>query len=230
MLWHWFGLQGGGKSWGAVVFAYDFLIYKKYKVYANFYTEFGEILDISKFMNYEYKNCVLIFDEAYGIADAHNPTKADSIVSEVTMQTRKKHIEGFWLTQLQGDLYTRIRNNAHRRVECINSGTDEEPILNYLIRDNHDKLIYNPIQFDTQTVRSAYHLYNTEETIAPMRLNPNITRDKVIEIFNDSSNKKSFEVQMKAENPFFIKDLCDTAYDLIKQDKNDKAFRLLKIK
>ncbi len=229
MLWHFYGLQGGGKSWGAVVFAQDFHIKKGYKVFANFYIEFGEPLSIKRLMDYGYDNCVIIVDEAYGVADSHTTNKANDNISEVSMQSRKKHVEVLWITQLQGDLYKRIRESAHRKVECINTGTEETPILNYIVKDAHDTVI-DIRRFDTETVRSAYHLFNTEEKIMPTHLNPELTKEKVLEIKKACNSRRTFIVLLNDENKFITKEIAGAVYDLLDNGEEIRAWNLIKLK
>lgn len=230
MLYHFFGLQGGGKSWFAVVLAYyDFFLKSNYQVFTNFYTSFGGIISIKKLLNFEYNKCVLIIDEAYGVADAHQTSKANDYISEVIHQSRKRKVEVFFITQLQSDLYTRIRNSAHRRIECANLGSEEKPILSYIVTDNKDNLL-NSFYFDTIDVRSAYHLYNTEEPIMPMHLNPELTFEKVMEIYNDCTSKKTFETLLNDENKFITKDVAGSVYELLKNGKEERARGVLKIK
>lgn len=229
MLWHFFGLQGSGKSVGIVIWSQDFHIKKGYKVYANFWLKFGSLISIKDLMDFKYDNCVIILDEAYGVADSHQMSKANDSLTEVIHQSRKKHVEVFFATQLDTDLYKRIRISAHRRILCQNIGTELKPVLAYRITDQYDNIIKRII-FKTDAVKGTYPLFNTEETIMPMHLNPEMKFSKVLELFNEVTNRKSFEVLMKEENKFFIKDVCDTAYDLIKQNKNDRAMKLLKMK
>lgn len=229
MLWHFYGLQGSGKSVGLVIWSQDFHIKKGYKIYANFWLKFGNIISIKDLMDFKYEKCVIILDEAYGVADSHQVSKANDSLAEVIHQSRKRDVEAFFATQLDTDLYKRIRLSAHRRVLCENLGTEEKPILAYTVTNQYEGLIKRLV-FKTKSIEATYPLFNTDETIMPMHLNPEMTFNKVLEIYNDVTNKKSFEVLMKEENKFFIKDICDTAYDLIKQSKYDKAMKLLKMK
>lgn len=230
MLWHFFGLQGGGKSWGVSVWAEDMHIKKGYKVYANFWLEFGKIISIRDLMDFKYDNCVIILDEAYGVADSHQTSKANDNLSEVIHQSRKKRVEVFFATQLEGDLYKRIRTSAHRKVLCENLGTEEVPILRFIITNQHNRLVENPKIFDTVTVRGAYHLYNTDEVIMPMHLNPEFTFDWIKEIYGDCETKKTFSTLLNDENKFITRDIGDAVYDLMKAEKYDRVKRLLKLK
>ena len=237
MLWHFHGLQGGGKSWGMCIFAEDMQVHPekyeiegKYEIFANFYIEIGKPISIKKLLNYEYNKAILLIDEAYGIADSHSNNPVNNYVSEVVHQSRKKEVEVFFGTQLLTDLYKRVRESAHRRVECINTGTNKEPILNYFIRDNHDNLIGKPKRFKTEVVKSAYHLFNSDEKIMPMHMNPELSKEKVLEIKNDCSNAKTFITLMKAENPFMDKETYGACYTLLKDGKESRVWELLKIK
>jgi hypothetical protein len=231
MLWHFYGLQGGGKSWGICVFAEDLKIKKGYKIFANFWIEIGELISIKRLLNYDYNDCVLLIDEAYGMGlDSHDGnSKVGNHLSEVIHQSRKRRCEVFFATQMEGDLLKRVRESAHRNVECVNSGTEEIPILNYIIRDRYEHVL-NTLRFDTETVRSAYHLYKTDEKIMPMHMNPELTLDKVIEIFNDCSNANTFKIMMKEENPFMDKDTYGACYTLLKDGKENRVKELLKLK
>jgi hypothetical protein len=240
MLWHFHGLQGGGKSWGMCVIADDMQRIKGYKVFANFWIEIGEPISIKRLLNYEYNKCVLLLDEAYGVGDSHTNNPVNTYLSEVIHQSRKRECEVFFGTQLLGDLYKRIRESAHRRIECINTGTEKEPELNYFIRNNYDQMIKhpfehnpkigNPLYFDTETVRSAYHLFNSDEKIMPMHMNPELTFEKVLEIKEDSPNAKTFITLMKAENPFMDKETYGACYALLKEGKDKRVKGLLKLK
>lgn len=228
MLWHFYGLQGSGKSWGIVVFAQDLCIKKQRKVYANFWVEFGELIDIGKLLDFKYSDCVILLDETYGLADAHETSKANTNISEVMHQSRKKDVDVFFATQLQGDLYTRIRNSAHRKVLCINNGVEEEPILRYYIMNQYDELL-NALEFDTETVRSAYHLFNTNEVIMPMHLHSGMTFENITKIYDDCPTKKSFVTALSDENKFIAKVLCEAIYDFMKVEKYDRVKRLLRV-
>jgi hypothetical protein len=239
MLWHFYGLQGSGKSVGLVIWSLDFHLKKKYKVYANFWLKFGNIISIKDLMNFKYNHCVVILDEAYGVADSHQTNKANDNISEVTHQSRKRDVEVFFSTQLDTDLYKRIRSSAHRKVLCENIGTEETPILTYTITNQRDRIINplmlngrrinNPAIFKTESVRKTYPLFNTDETIMPMHLNPEITKEKILGIFNDCTDKNTFYMLMREENPFFIKDACNAGYNLIKAGKIDRAMGLFKV-
>jgi hypothetical protein len=236
MLWHFHGLQGGGKSWGMCIFAEDMQIHPeryehdgKYSIFANFWIEIGGPISIKRLLNYEYSRAILLIDEAYGLADSHSNNPINNYVSEVIHQSRKRDCEVFFGTQLLGDLYKRIRESAHRRIECINTGTNKGPTLNYIIRDNHDNTI-NTKRFSTAIVKGAYHLFNSDEKIMPMHMNPELTLSKVIEIFNDCSNANTFKVLMKQENPFMDKDTYGSCYSLLKDGKKNRVKELLKIK
>lgn len=230
VLWHFFGLQGGGKSVGITVFAEDMHIKKGYKVYANFWLEFGKIISIRDLMDFKYSNCVIILDEAYGVADSHQTSKANDNVAEVIHQSRKKNVEVFFATQLEGDLYKRIRISAHRKVLCENIGTEEIPILKYTITNQYDRLIRNPLIFDTLMVKSTYHLFNTNEVIMPMHLNPEFSFDWIKEIYGDCGTKKTFSTLLNDENKFITRDIGDAVYDLMKAEKYNRVKRLLKLK
>ena len=228
MLWHFFGLQGGGKSVGLVVWSHDFHIKKQYKVYANFWLKFGEIISIKDLMDFKYNHCVVILDEAYGVADSHQTSKANDSLSEVIHQSRKRDAEVFFATQLDTDLYKRIRTSAHRKVLCENRGTEKKPLLLYTVRDQYERLIKR-VLLKTSTVEKTYPLFNTDETIMPMHLNPDITRDRILDMYNDSSDKNTFYMLMRNDNPFFTRDTCNAGYNLIKVDKVDRAMNLFKV-
>ena len=228
MLYHWFGLQGSGKSWGIVVFAQDLFIKKSRKVYANFWVEFGELIDMNELLNFKYNNCVILLDEAYGLADSHKVSKVNDNVSEVIHQSRKRDVDVFFATQLQGDLYTRVRNSAHRKVLCVNNGTELEPVLRYYIMNEYEEIL-NIIEFDTETVKSAYHLYNTDEVIMPMYLHSGMTLENITKIYNDCPTKKSFVTTLSDENKFIAKVLCEAIYDFMKVENYDRVKKLLRI-
>lgn len=236
MLWHFYGLQGSGKSVGLVVWSNEYHLppnppkktYGNYKVYANFWLKFGEIISIKDLMGFKYNHCVIILDEAYGVADSHQVSKANDSLSEVIHQSRKRDVEVFIATQLDTDLYKRIRTSAHRKVLCENIGTDKKPTLVYAVTNQYDKLIKR-VLLKTNTVEKTYPLFNTDETIMPMHLNPETSRDRILSIFNDSSNKNTFYMLMRDDNPFFIRDTCNAGYDLIKNDKIDRAMGLFKV-
>lgn len=228
MLYHFFGLQASGKSWGVTIFAQDLYLKKKMKVYANFWIEFGELIDMNRLFNFKYNNCVIIIDEAYGIADSHKSSKANDNISEVILQSRKRDVDVFFATQLQGDLYTRVRNSAHRKIQCENIGSEEEPVLRYYISDQYDRII-NILQFDTETVKSAYHLYNTDEIIMPMHLHSGMSFENIQKIFNDCPTKKSFVTTLSDENKFIAKVTCEAIYDFMMVEQYDRVKRLLRI-
>jgi hypothetical protein len=227
MLWHFYGLQGSGKSVGVVIFAQDFYINKVFKVYANFSLTFGELLDMNRFLNFQYNNCVLVIDEAYGVAEAHIKSKGNDTVSWVILQSRKKDVEIFFATQNEGDLYKRIRESAHRKVLCENMGTDKHPILRYHVTNQYDRLIAN-IQIDEDTVKEAGKLFNTKEIIMPMYLNTGCTLEKVKEIFKDSKTKKTFKTLLLKENQYISGDTCEAIYDLLEDGKDERVQKLLK--
>lgn len=229
VLWHFFGLQGGGKSVGIVIWAHDFYLKNKYKIYANFWLKFGSIISIKDLLDFKYNHCVIILDEAYGVADSHQMSKANDSLSEVIHQSRKRDVEVFIATQLDTDLYKRIRTSAHRKVLCQNRGTEKKPILYYRIMDQYDNLI-SIKKLATASVEKTYPMFNTNETIMPMHLNPEMNFTKVLELLNASPDKNTFYMLMRDENPFFTRDLTNASYNLIKHDENDRAMRLLKMK
>ena len=228
MLYHFYGLQASGKSWGIVIFAQDLFIKKKRKVYANFWVEFGELIDMSKLLDFKYDDCEILLDEAYGLADSHKVSKVNDNISEVIHQSRKRSVDVFFATQLQGDLYTRVRNSAHRKVLCMNMNTEEEPVLRYYIMNQYDELL-NILEFDTETVRSGYHLYDTEEIIMPMYLHSGMTLENITKIYNDCPTKKSFVTALSDENKFIAKVLCEAIYDFMKVEKYDRVKKLLRV-
>jgi hypothetical protein len=228
MLWHFYGLQGSGKSWGITVFAQDLHIKKDRKVYANFWIEFGELIDAGKLFDFKYNNCVIILDEAYGIADSHKTSRANDNISEVILQSRKRDVDGFFATQLQGDLYTRVRNSAHRKILCQNVGSEKEPVLRYYIMNQYEELL-NALQFDTETVKSAYHLFNTNEVIMPMHLHSGMTFENIKKMYDDCPTKKSFVTALSDDNKFIAKVLCEAIYDFMKVEKYDRVKRLLRV-
>lgn len=228
MLYHFYGLQGSGKSWGVVVFSQDLYIKKKMKVYANFWIEFGELVDMSKLFDFKYNNCIIIIDEAYGVADSHRASNANTNISEVILQSRKRDVHVFFATQLEGDLYTRVRHSANRKILCENLGNDEEPILRYIIKDQYDEPITG-IQFDTETVKSAYHLYNTNEIIMPMHLHSGMNFENIQKIFDECPTKKSFVTVLSDENKFIAKITCEAIYDFMKIEGYDRVKRLLRV-
>jgi hypothetical protein len=228
MLWHFYGLQGSGKSWGVTVFAEDFYIKESRKVFANFRIEFGELIDTKKLMDFEYNDCVLILDEAYGVADSHKTSKANDTISYVILQSRKRKVEVFFATQNEGDLYRRIRESAHRKVLCQNIGTDKKPYLRYYITDQYNNFV-DALEFDTETVRSAYHLFDTEEVIMPMYLNTGCTFENVKEVFNDSKTKRTFTTLLCNENVYMTGDIASSIYDLMSDERYDRVKKLLKV-
>lgn len=227
MLWHFYGLQGGGKSWGVVVFAEDFHIKDNLKVFANFKIKFGELIDMEKLLNFQYSDCVIILDEAYGIADSHSHTKSNDLISTVILQSRKRRVEVFFATQNEGDLYKRVREQAERKVFCQNMGTKKEPILRYMVFDAYGSPI-DVLQFDTETVKSAYHLFDTYETIMPMQLNTGTVLDEVKQLFQDVPKKKAFSILLNKKNPYIIRDIAETIYDCLELQQYDKVEKLLK--
>jgi hypothetical protein len=228
MLWHFYGPQGSGKSWGITVFAQDFYIKEDRKIYANFWIGFGELIDTDKLMDFKYNDCVIILDEAYGIADSHKKSIANDNITEVIHQSRKRKVEVFFATQLKGDLYNRIRDSAHRKVLCQNLGSEKEPILRYYITDQYDQFI-DALEFDTETVRSAYDLFNTEEIIMPMHLHSGMTFENITKIYEDCPTKKSFVTALSDENKFIAKVTCEAIYDFMKVEKYDRVKRLLRV-
>jgi hypothetical protein len=227
MLWHIFGPMGSGKSWIAVVLAEDFNIKEGRKIYANFNIVFGELIDMEKFLNFEYENCFVIWDEAYGVADSHAHTKSNDLISTVVLQSRKRDVEIVFVTQNQGDLYKRIRDLPERRIICENIGTKQDPILRYLILDNTGMPI-EALEFDTETVKGAYHLYNSFETIMPMQLNTGTFFEEVDELFNDVKKKKPFELLLNRKNPYITREMCGVIYDLMEMEKYDRVKKILK--
>jgi hypothetical protein len=228
MLWHFYGLQGSGKSWGVSVFAEDFHIKEGLNVYANYQLEFGQLIDTKKLFDFQYNNCVLILDEAYGIADSHRKSNADDNISWVILQSRHRHVEVFFATQNKGDLYKRVREQAHRKVLCENLGSDKHPILRYHITDQYDNFICN-LEFDEETVKLAYHLFNTDETIMPMYLNTGCTFENIEAIYRDSKTKKTFATLLCKENQYITGDIALAIYDLMEDEKYDRVKQLLKV-
>jgi hypothetical protein len=227
MLYHFFGLQGSGKSVGSVIFAQDKLIHEGKKIYSNFKITFGEYIDIKKFMGFQYNNCVVILDEAYGIADSHIKSKTDEIMSWVILQSRKRDVDVFMVTQNEGDLYKRIRGSAHKKVLCKNFGTKELPILNYTIYDVTDNNI-SIIEFDNEILREVYPLFNTKEIIMPLYLNTGCTFENVEETFKDSTTKKTFITLLTKENGYLTDDIASAIFDLMKDENYDRVKKLLK--
>lgn len=227
MLWHITGVQGSGKSWIGIILAEDYHIKEGRKVFANIFVKFGEYLDIHKLLNYEYENCIIILDEAYGIADSHSRIKANDLVSEVVMQSRKRDVEVFFITQNEGDLYKRVREQAERKILCQNIGSEKEPVLRYFITDIYGNVI-DSLEFDTETVKSAYHLFDSYEKIMPVHLNSGTSFDEVLELFNDVPKKKSFCVLLNKKNPYLIRDITETIFDLMELEKYDRVKKLLK--
>jgi hypothetical protein len=228
VLHHFYGLQGSGKSWGIVVFAQDLHIKKKRKVYANFWIEFGELIDMSELLNFKYNDCVILLDETYGLADSHKTSKVNDNIAEVIHQSRKRDVDVFFATQLQGDLYKRVRDSAHRKVLCINNGTEEEPVLVYYVMNQYEEIL-NVIGFDTDIVKSAYHLYDTNEVIMPMYLHSGMTLENITKIYEDCPTKKSFVTALSDENKFIAKVLCEAIYDFMKVGKYDRVKKLLRV-
>jgi hypothetical protein len=222
-------LQGGGKSVGVTIFSYDIYVKKKYNIFANFWLSFGKLISIKDLLDFKYSNCVIILDEAYGVADSHQTSKANDNLAEVIHQSRKKKVEVFFSTQLEGDLYKRVRTSAHRKVLCENLKTEEEPILRYTIMNQNDEVLRR-IVLNTELVRKSYPLFNTDEVIMPMHLNPELTYDEVLNIFNDASSKKGFATMLNEENKFIVKDIGEAVYEAIKNERHDRARRLLKLK
>jgi DNA helicase HerA-like ATPase len=172
---------------------------------------------------------VIILDEAYGVADSHQISKANDNLAEVIHQSRKKKVEVFFSTQLEGDLYKRVRTSAHRKVLCENIKNDKEPILRYTIMNQNDEVLRR-IVLSTDLVRRSYPLFNTDEIIMPMHLNPETNRKEILDIYNTSSDKNTFYIQMRQINPFFIRDDCNAGYNLIKAGYEDRAMKIFKVK
>lgn len=230
MLWHFYGLQGGGKSVGAVMFAKRKHDREGYKVYTNFSCTFADPISVKALMSYGYENAVLVLDEAYGIADSHSSNSANDHISEVMHQSRKRHVEVLWITQLKGDLYKRIRESAHRRVKCVNKGTDKNPICIYFTYNQEGRLIRQPMMYRLKQLLPYFSMYNSDEKIMPMHMSPELTQKKVLEIYGDSPNCKSFVAMLREENQFIVKDIAESVYALLKAGKNERAFELIKVK
>ncbi len=230
MLWHFYGLQGSGKSTGAVMLAHDFKRKKHYATYSNFKIVFGQPLSIKRLFNYEYNQCTIIVDEAYGVADAHKTSGANDAISEVILQSRKKEVEGIFITQLRGDLYKRVRESAHRKVKCRNIGTEEHPTLIYIVRDGDDNIIDGRKFDEKQLLKSGiFNMFDTNEKIMAMHLNPELKFKDVKDIYKDAPNQLTFCAMLNDENKFITKDIAKSVFALMKAEKYNRVKELLKL-
>lgn len=183
------GNIGTGKTLLLVLIAKLANIHNK-KIISNFYLSFKhEKLNIDKFLNQEYSDCIILLDEAYVYLESRiSMSLQNRLSSYIVFQARKKNVDIYLTAQLLKTIDIRFRD----MLNIIVYSKLQENSFNYDFY-NFTSNKFNSKSLTFENASKFYKYYNTNEIIQDNRMLHEIestsNRKKVLEKFAKTIKK-----------------------------------------
>lgn len=159
------GNLGSGKSLFLTILA----IFSKKQVISNFTLNTNyEKFDITKFINAEYDNCMILLDEVYQYIDSRNSQMdMNRFFSYILFQSRKKSIDLYLAAQLVGTIDVRFRSLADCVVNCEKS--NEGFVYTIFAPSNVNENFVSVLPYEK--AEKFFKFYDTNEIIFDVKPN-----------------------------------------------------------
>lgn len=222
---------------------------KGWKVFANYdfkdengndtleYKKINPLDLINGLFDDDLDNAVICMTEAYTFLDSrYSGSESSRYITYFILQTRKRRIRFYYDAQLIGSVDNRLRGVTNSIYQCHkllkDRNKDHEEIDNilgfvYHVVNDDETEYYESLGIDD--AQQFFNLYNTKDILLPEYLQPTISMDDLISIFNDSENRDTFVILLRNYNPYISYDKCRALYSLLKSNKITRVKDLLRI-
>jgi len=176
--------------------------------------------------------------EAYTFLDSRfSGSESNRYIGYFILQTRKKKFEFGYDAQIIGSVDLRCRAITNRVYLCNklvkDKEKDKEDIDNivgfyYEVYDDDNTSFTETLEIEDAL--KYFKMYNTEDVLLPVYLQPVQDLDKILEIFKVSPNRDTFTVLLRTNNPFMTDSKCRAVYTLLGNDDIKNVKKVLRIK
>lgn len=224
-----FGVVGNirtGKTLLAVILGYLFKM-KGYTVYSNFKTSYSELVTALNVLDFELEDGVLLLDEVGTLVDSRNNSQANRLFSYFFNQSGKRGVHIIYTSQSRRLYDLRLDQITH--IMYKSSRTPDGFIYKKYKNEDDGLKLTGKIFLSYEKAEPYYKMYETKEVVyAPEMNSANIMEWKeVINIFEESETKNSFEVIMRKKNPYISLNTAGAVYDYLKNGNEKRAKEIL---